>query len=56
MLDFEIVFSTAVISWIVCIGGGWVGGGWMGGGVDGKLKVSIRIQTAVLCASSNGYT
>ena len=35
----------------------WVGGrGWMGGGVGGKLKVSIRIQTAVLCASSNGYT
>ena len=35
-LDFEVVFSTSVITQIKFIGGGWVGwGGWDGVGVGG---------------------
>ena len=45
-LVFEVVFSTAVISLIESIGGGWVGGGGVGGGggwkAVGGLKQALK--------------
>ena len=49
----EVVFSTAIISWIESIGGGRVGRGWDGWlGQVGNCrwgKPNILTQRAVLC-------
>ena len=47
MPDFEIVFSTAVVLWIACIGGGWVGS-------QGRLHLSLGHRQQC-CACRNSH-
>ena len=49
-------FTTAVISWIARIRGGWVVGGGVGGqGVGGELKLPTGLFGGSMCPRSASY-